>query len=213
MDTIGKIQKLVKNIEGVSFDPSILSNMNPDILIKLYNVVQSLTFQKQLNSFKYFYESHDYSKNTLKELELLLKHHYEDKKEGSCPDDIDMDIEEIKREIKSRKLKMKTFKDAVQENAVLETKVKKTDKGDLLNIVVNWSGKAFHELNKLDKKFIGTEDYMGVAYFWANDYKHSLRDADPIMKKYVHDLWMELDLSLDGVSDEHKKVLEKLKIY
>lgn len=105
MDTLGKIQKLVKNIEGVSFDTSILSNMNPDILIKLYNVVQSLTVSEKLGSFKYFYESHDYSKNTLKELELLLKHHYEDKKEGSCPDDIDMDIEEIKREIESRKLK------------------------------------------------------------------------------------------------------------
>lgn len=105
MNTISKIQKLIKNIDGVNFDSSYLSNLNPDILIKIYNMVQSLVVVESSKNFKEFFENHNYSKNTIKDLELLLKHHYEDKEEGSCPDDIERDIEEIKDWIKLKKMK------------------------------------------------------------------------------------------------------------
>ena len=36
--------------------------------------------------------------------------------------------------------------------------------------------KAMIELYKVDEKFVGTKDYMGVAYFWGHEYKHTMRD-------------------------------------
>lgn len=50
-------------------------------------------------------KDHNYSKNTLEELELLLKHHIEDAEEaeGKCKEDVLYDIEKIKAEIAKRK--------------------------------------------------------------------------------------------------------------
>jgi hypothetical protein len=34
---------------------------------------------------------------------------------------------------------------------------------------------AFCALNALDKTFVGTPNYMGVAFFWGHGVKHYLR--------------------------------------
>lgn len=53
-------------------------------------------------TFRNLIEKHNYSKNTLEELELLLKHHKEDMKEGDCPEGTKRDIKEIEDAIKQK---------------------------------------------------------------------------------------------------------------
>jgi hypothetical protein len=61
-----------------------------------------------------------------------------------------------------------------------------------------------------DEKRIGTKDYRGYAYFWNLEYKHTLRDASPIERKAIHDMWLLLNLKLNGKSKTHNKVLEAI---
>lgn len=69
-------------------------------------------------------------------------------------------------------------------------------KNDTLNehykieLYLNTGMKQFEELNKLDKSFIGTNDYMGLAYFWDHDIKYWLRDASKYQRVKVHKLFM-----------------------
>ena len=67
--------------------------------------------------------------------------------------------------------------------------------------------KAHDILLTLDKGFVGTRDYMGLAYFWAYEYRHTLRDATARQRKIVHDRWLKAGLDLLGVSDEHDRIL------
>lgn len=46
---------------------------------------------------------------------------------------------------------------------------------------------AFSKLSDIDRGLVGTEDYMGLAYFWAGSIKHSLRDFTPNQRKKCHD--------------------------
>ena len=39
----------------------------------------------------------------------------------------------------------------------------------------------------LDGTLIGTENYMGMAYFWEHDVKHIMRDVTPKVRKIIHD--------------------------
>ena len=39
----------------------------------------------------------------------------------------------------------------------------------------------------LDCTLIGTENYMGMAYFWDHDVKHTMRDVTPKVRKVIHD--------------------------
>jgi hypothetical protein len=62
-------------------------------------------------------------------------------------------------------------------------------------------------LNRIDDAMIGTPDYMGLAYWWAEEYKHHLRAATPGERKRAHDKLMAEGLPLDGVSDRHKEII------
>jgi hypothetical protein len=62
-------------------------------------------------------------------------------------------------------------------------------------------------LNRIDDAMIGTPDYMGLAYWWAEEYKHHLRAATPGERKRAHDKLLDEGLPLDGVSDRHKEVI------
>ena len=55
------------------------------------------------------------------------------------------------------------------------------------NYNVQLNIKAFQMLWNLDKKLIGSEEYMGFAYFWDHEVKHTMRDATTKFKKAVHD--------------------------
>ena len=43
-----------------------------------------------------------------------------------------------------------------------------------LNVITD---EATQSLYKLDQEFVGTQNYMGLAYFWGQEYKHCLRQA------------------------------------
>jgi|LakMenEpi03Aug12_release.lakeMendotaPanAssembly.Ray.scaffolds.fasta_scaffold38884_16 hypothetical protein len=65
-------------------------------------------------------------------------------------------------------------------------------------------------LHRIDDAMIGTPDYMGLAYWWAEEYKHHLRAATPAECKRAHDKLIAEGLALDGVSDRHKEIIYKI---
>ena len=71
--------------------------------------------------------------------------------------------------------------------------------------------KAFHELNKLDKKFVGTSDYMGLASFWGcNGTRHYLRVASIYQCKKIHKKWLDAGLDLLGDTERHYEIIEQV---
>ncbi len=71
------------------------------------------------------------------------------------------------------------------------------------------TGQAFDYLNALDKTFIGTNSYMGFAYFWGQDYKHTLRDANNTQRQKVHNAMVKAGLELTEASPEHEAIVRK----
>jgi len=72
---------------------------------------------------------------------------------------------------------------------------------------------AFDALRIADEGLIGTPAYMGIAWFWNNDYKHYLRgDIKAISyatRRKVHNAWLRAGLAVDGSSPEHKAILHR----
>ena len=73
------------------------------------------------------------------------------------------------------------------------------------NIQVNFPNSKktnWYKLNKLDKSFIGTSEYMGFASFWDHDIKHDMREASAKQKKYIHDSFIlnKIPLKTDKIS-------------
>ncbi len=85
-------------------------------------------------------------------------------------------------------------------------------KRNFQTFTIAWPGtsKGSVALKKLDDKFIGTDDYMGISYFWHHEYKFHLREATAPQCKMVHDAWLKAGLKLDEVSDEHERILNKI---
>ena len=71
------------------------------------------------------------------------------------------------------------------------------------------TGQAFDYLNALDKTFIGTNSYMGFAYFWGQEYKHTLRDANNTQRQRVHNAMVKAGLELTEASREHKAIVKR----
>lgn len=62
---------------------------------------------------------------------------------------------------------------------------------------------------RIDEAMIGTPDYMGLAYWWDGEYKHTLRDASPKQRKIAHDRILAAGLRLDDVGSEHESIIER----
>jgi hypothetical protein len=60
---------------------------------------------------------------------------------------------------------------------------------------------------KADEARVGTPEYQGLAYFWAYDYRHYLRDCGNARRREVHTQLLAAGLPLDGVSDAHAKII------
>lgn len=72
---------------------------------------------------------------------------------------------------------------------------------------------AFDAVYKADNNFIGTPDYMGLAYYWHHEYKYYLRDASAVHRRRIHHKLIKAGLPLDGMSDAHHAIIMKaLKI-
>lgn len=72
------------------------------------------------------------------------------------------------------------------------------------------SNKAYEKVHKLDKDFVGTPDYMGLAYFWNHAYRHYLRDCTPLERQKVHQAFLDQKLDLQAESDKHEEIIKKL---
>lgn len=70
---------------------------------------------------------------------------------------------------------------------------------------------AIDGLRVLDESFVGTKNYMGIAWFWNNAYKHYLRgDIKPITfltRRRVHNAMLRAGLTVDGESEQHRAIV------
>lgn len=73
---------------------------------------------------------------------------------------------------------------------------------------ISWG--ASGEIYKLDKKFIGTQDYMGVAYFWSHEYKHILRDMSITQRRRVHKKALKLGIDFTEVGAKQWELLSEI---
>jgi hypothetical protein len=58
----------------------------------------------------------------------------------------------------------------------------------------NITWEASGDIYALDLKYVGTKNYMGVAYFWGHEYKHTLRDLSYAKRKKIHNLGLEKNI-------------------
>lgn len=72
------------------------------------------------------------------------------------------------------------------------------------------TGEAFVKIHDIDKNFINTPNYLGIAYFWAYEYRHYLRDATISERKKVHKLFLNNGLDIVGVSEKHFNIIKKV---
>jgi hypothetical protein len=72
------------------------------------------------------------------------------------------------------------------------------------------TGEAFIKIYNIDQNFINTPNYLGIAYFWAYEYRHYLRDATISERKKVHKLFLKFGLPIDGVSEIHFNIVKSV---
>jgi len=70
---------------------------------------------------------------------------------------------------------------------------------------------AIDGLHALDKTFIGTKNYMGLAWFWNNEYKHYLRgdvkEITYLTRRRIHNAMLRAGLDVEGESEQHHAIV------
>jgi hypothetical protein len=74
---------------------------------------------------------------------------------------------------------------------------------------IPWTPQGLRKFLDLDKSFIGTPDYMGVAYFWHYDYRHYLRDSSRYRRRLVHKHLIMAGLDPTGNTKAHTEIILK----
>jgi hypothetical protein len=69
---------------------------------------------------------------------------------------------------------------------------------------------AYGALAAADRALIGTVDYIGIAYFWAQEYKYPMRDCSFALCRRVHKAFLGAGLAPDGVSPEHQEIINRV---
>ena len=69
---------------------------------------------------------------------------------------------------------------------------------------------AYKKLYELDEKFIGTENYIGIAYFWHYAFRHYLRDATTEQRKKVHSKILEYNLGVSDATEMHLDIIKDI---
>jgi len=72
------------------------------------------------------------------------------------------------------------------------------------------SMEAYCAIRKLDDSFVGTHKYIGIAWFWNYEYRHSLRGASYYRRRLVHKALLADGLNLGGKSEEHRCIIERI---
>ena len=76
----------------------------------------------------------------------------------------------------------------------------------MIRLNLNFSN--IQQVLELDKTFVGTSAYMGLAYFWNYEYRAILRDASIAKRKRVHKALLKSGLELNGASDAHLAIIK-----
>ena len=50
---------------------------------------------------------------------------------------------------------------------------------------------ATQALRALDRTYVGTEDYLGLAFYWDHEVKYWMRDASTAKRKKIHELLLK----------------------
>ena len=66
------------------------------------------------------------------------------------------------------------------------------------------------DLYNLDKSYIGTDKYMGLAYFWNYEYRHTLRGLSIYNKKRIHNLGLKKGINFETSNKEAWHFIAKL---
>lgn len=72
------------------------------------------------------------------------------------------------------------------------------------------NAKTFPMIHKMDEGFIGTENYMGLAFFWNYEYRHTLRDASAAQLVKVHASFLANGLALDEDTEKHREIIREI---
>lgn len=67
--------------------------------------------------------------------------------------------------------------------------------------------RAWTVLQQLDESWVGTPNYMGIAWFWHIEYKHQMRDSSPLVRRRVHTALVAAGLSPKEISPEHDVIV------
>ena len=68
---------------------------------------------------------------------------------------------------------------------------------------------VYEAINDLDKRWVGTDNYQGIAYFWSWEYRHWLRPATPARRRQVHRKMLAAGLVPNESSDAHLTIIEQ----
>ena len=63
-------------------------------------------------------------------------------------------------------------------------------------------------LHRMDQENVGTAAYLGISYFWAFKYRHSLRPCSYYGRRIVHKRLLDAGLDVRGESPEHDEIIE-----
>lgn len=66
---------------------------------------------------------------------------------------------------------------------------------------------AYTALYDHDKRQIGTDAYLGLAPFWAYEYRYPMRDLSYVARRRIHHALLGAGLPLDGASRMHERVI------
>lgn len=50
---------------------------------------------------------------------------------------------------------------------------------------------ATRDLYALDRTYVGTENYLGLAYYWDHEVKYWMRDTSTAKRKKIHELLLK----------------------
>jgi hypothetical protein len=71
---------------------------------------------------------------------------------------------------------------------------------------------ATNGLLALDKTFIGTPHYMGMAYFWHYEYRHYMRPMPYAVNRRIHKALLEAGLEVNGAGPRHQAIIEQMTL-
>jgi len=68
---------------------------------------------------------------------------------------------------------------------------------------------AYMALHAHDETQVGTPAYLGLAYFWAYEYRYPLRDVSYAARRRIHAAMLDAGLPLDRRSAAHARIIEE----